>query len=76
MIIWVLLGFFTMGLPLMLTKPEIVCIVVKDEITLEEYCEFNMNNIIKKNFKLVIPDSTSLILDLDLWDNENDIAWC
>ena len=48
MIIWVLLGFFTMGLPLMLTKPEIVCLVVKDEITLEEYCEFNMDNINKR----------------------------
>ena len=35
-----------------------------------------MDNIVKKNYKLVIPDSTSLILDLDLWDNENDIAWC
>lgn len=40
MLVWVLNGFMTMGLPLMLTKPIIVCKYQENDIIYEKNCDF------------------------------------
>lgn len=41
LIIWMLLGFMVMGLPLMMAKPEIICITTVDDTVIENSCRYN-----------------------------------
>ncbi len=61
-----LLGFMVMGLPLMIAKPDIICITTVDGEIYEESCRYSKENTDGNAYRLRNPEEVSLVEEFNI----------